>query len=112
MARLQDIPRLLSVVGPWDFTKRVWKEISDDGLFVWASALAYAWLFAIFPFFIFLLTLLPYMPASVKLQAEGTMHDALKNTLATEAARAARHVAMRGGAGKRGLPRGRSHRGR
>ena len=86
MARLRDIPKVLAVVGPWDFTKRIGKEIADDGIFVWASALAYAWLFAIFPFFIFLLTLLPYLPAEVKMQAEGTLHDALNNTLATEAA--------------------------
>jgi membrane protein len=77
MARLRDVPRVIATVGPWEFTKRVWKEISDDSVFVWSAALAYAWLFAIFPFFIFLLTLLPYLPARVKDQAEAPMHEAV-----------------------------------
>jgi membrane protein len=86
MARIRDIPRLLTVVSPWDFFKRVWREINEDGVFVWASALAYAWLFAIFPFFIFLLTLLPYLPQVVKDNAEDAMRTSLENILATQAA--------------------------
>ena len=81
MARLRDIPKVFSTVGPFEFTRRVLKEIIDDGVLVWASALAYAWLFAIFPFFIFLLTLLPYLPQAVKDHAEGPMHDALFSVL-------------------------------
>lgn len=86
MARLRDIPKVLSTVGPFEFFKRVLKEIIDDGVLVWASALAYAWLFAIFPFFIFLLTLLPYLPETVKDQAEGPMKEAIFEMLPTQGA--------------------------
>jgi membrane protein len=77
MARLSDVPKVMRGVGPLEFAKRVWNEIVDDSLFVWASALAYAWLFAVFPFFIFLLTLLPYLPPEAKEHAEGPMRDAI-----------------------------------
>lgn len=68
---------MLWSVGPLEFARRIWKEVGDDGVFVWASALAYAWLFAFFPFFIFLLTLLPYLPAKVKAEAEGPLKSAI-----------------------------------
>jgi membrane protein len=86
MARLKDVPRVMARVGPWEFTKRVWKEMIDDSVFVWASALAYAWLFAIFPFFIFLLTLVPYLPPAAKNQAEGPIHQAIAQMLPNKAA--------------------------
>src|SRR5437868_13511921 len=54
MARLRDVPPVIRKVGIWGFAYRVWMQIGDDQLFTWASALAYSWLFAIFPFFIFL----------------------------------------------------------
>jgi membrane protein len=63
MARLSDIPKVYRSVGVIPFFRRVYDEMSKDNLMVWASALAYSWLFAIFPFFVFLLALLPYMPA-------------------------------------------------
>jgi membrane protein len=80
-ARLTDVPKVLRAIGPWEFTKRVWKEIGEDNVFVWASALAYAWLFAIFPFFIFLLTLLPYLPPQVKAQTEGPLRNSIYSFL-------------------------------
>lgn len=86
MARLRDIPKVLSVVSPWEFAKRIWKEVNDDAVFVWAAALAYAWLFAIFPFFIFLLTLLPYLPPQVKAQAETPIRDGLYQWLPAQSA--------------------------
>src|SRR2546421_2400024 len=86
MARLRDVPRVFSRLGPWEFAKRVWKEMTEDSLFVWASALAYAWLFAIFPFFIFLLTLMPYLPAAAKDHAEGPIHDSINQMLPAKAA--------------------------
>jgi membrane protein len=69
MALLSDVPKVLRAYGPWGFTKRVWEEVEDDHLFTWAAALAYSWLFAIFPFMIFLMTLLPYLPAEMKATA-------------------------------------------
>jgi membrane protein len=66
MARLRDVPYVLGKVGPIAFVLRVWRQGSDDRLMTWASALAYSWLFAVFPFFIFLMTLVPYLPERVK----------------------------------------------
>src|SRR4051812_21252556 len=62
MARLRDVPHVLKTVGPWTFTVRVWKQLGDDAVFTWGSALAYSWLFAIFPFLVFLLSLVPMIP--------------------------------------------------
>src|SRR4051795_12093368 len=69
MARLSDVPRVFQSVGPVAFAKRVWEEMNDDQLFTWASALAYSWLFAVFPFLIFLLTLVPLLPQNVITEA-------------------------------------------
>jgi membrane protein len=77
MARLQDLPRVLRTVGPWSFGKRVVKEIVDDKIVIWASALAYAWLFAVFPFFIFLLSVLPLLPEWIKGAAIQPLHQAV-----------------------------------
>lgn len=48
--------------------------MSDD-IFIWASALAYSWLFALFPFILFLLTLLPYVPQAQKQQVLKSIAD-------------------------------------
>src|SRR5689334_4822280 len=53
MARLKDVPTVVRSVGALGFGKRVWQQIIEDNLFAWASALAYSWLFAVFPFLIF-----------------------------------------------------------
>jgi len=65
MARLSDVPVVLRRVGAVTFAKRVWQEVEDDQLFTWGAALAYSWLFAVFPFLIFLLTLVPLLPQNV-----------------------------------------------
>jgi membrane protein len=65
MARLSDVPLVVRRVGLLTFLRRVWAEVEEDHLFTWGAALAYAWLFAIFPFLIFLLTLIPYLPDKV-----------------------------------------------
>jgi membrane protein len=70
MARLKDVKPVLRAFGTWSFCKRVWQQINEDGIFVWASALAYSWLFAIFPFLIFMLTLVPYLPINVQNSAD------------------------------------------
>jgi len=66
MARLSDFSRVVRTIGLREFCRRVWRQIFEDNIFTWASALAYSWLFAIFPFFIFLLTLVPLLPESRK----------------------------------------------
>jgi membrane protein len=53
----------------------VWSELNADNLFTWAAALAYSWLVAIFPFFIFLLALLPFLPRQAKEHAQQTIHE-------------------------------------
>src|SRR3954451_10258920 len=59
MARLRDVPVVLRTVRPWPFVKRIIREIVDDNLFTLAGGLAYSWLFAIFPFLVFLMNLFP-----------------------------------------------------
>ena len=74
MPRLSDAPKVYRSVGPMAFTKRVWGQVTEDDLFTWAAALAYSWLFAVFPFLLFLLTLLPYLPDKAKSDAETEVH--------------------------------------
>ena len=85
MPRLRDIPIAIRKVGALELGKRVMRQVYEDDLLVWASALAYSWLFALFPFLIFLLTLLPYIPEAQKQQVHGTINDFLKQ-LPTESA--------------------------
>lgn len=59
------------------FCKKVWFEISDDNLWTWASALAYSWLFAIFPFFLVLLSLIPTLPVKWRLEAKSQINNAI-----------------------------------
>jgi membrane protein len=61
MAHLRDVPVILRTVGPFAFLKRIIREILDDNLFTLAGGLAYAWLFAIFPFLVFLMNLFPLL---------------------------------------------------
>jgi len=49
MASLRDVIRLRSY-GTWAFFKRVWQQINETA-FRLASALAYSWLFSVFPFY-------------------------------------------------------------
>jgi membrane protein len=75
MARVSDVPKVVKSLGFVEFAKKVWAEVTKDDVFTWGSALAYAWIFAIFPFLIFMLTLAPYLPGNLKQQAT----DAVKN---------------------------------
>jgi membrane protein len=86
MASLSDIPRAIRQVGLWTMIKRIVNETSDDHLVMWASSLAYSWLFAIFPFLIFLLSLLPMLPESVKTPVLNEIDRWVHQSLPTEAA--------------------------
>lgn len=68
-----------------EFAKKVWAEVTKDDVFTWGSALAYAWIFAIFPFMIFLLTLAPYMPGNLKDKAMGAVENAAYSTVGGDA---------------------------
>ena len=87
MARLGDVPKVFRSVGPLVFARRVWRQVRDDNLFTWASALAYSWLFAVFPFMLFLLSLIPYLPIQVRKNAENNVKLFLTRWLPQEAAK-------------------------
>ena len=70
MARLRDVRTLFKSVGVFEFIRRVWRQVGDDNLFTWAAALAYSWILALFPFVLFLLSLIPYLPFSLRQDAE------------------------------------------
>ena len=85
MARIRDFFTVVRRVGPLTFAKKIWFEVNDDNLFTNASALAYAWLFAVFPFLIFLLSLLPYLPDRLKGEAQEQLTIQLKENLPKKA---------------------------
>jgi membrane protein len=69
MASLTELPKVVRHVGLWKFCKKVWYEIGDDNLFTWAAALAYSWLFAVFPFFLTLLAIIPLLKSEWRAEA-------------------------------------------
>jgi membrane protein len=86
MARLRQLLPALRTVGPFRFVKNVWREIGDDNLFSLAAALAYSWLFAIFPFLIFLLTLVAYVPEHHLMNAKDSISEAINRVMSKPAA--------------------------
>ena len=85
MASLRDVIPVLRSYGTWAFFKRVWQQINEDGIFVWASALAYSWLFSVFPFLILLLSLVPYLPTSPKQSAHNVISEFITSMLGNAA---------------------------
>ncbi|HXE55798.1 MAG TPA: YihY/virulence factor BrkB family protein, partial [Tepidisphaeraceae bacterium] len=85
MARLGDVPKLFKSVSPLQFGLRVWRQMSEDNLFTWAAALAYSWLFAIFPFLLALLAVIPYLPQKTRADAQQSIHLLLDRFLPGEA---------------------------
>jgi len=82
---MRDLPLVVRQVGLLGFTKRVIKEIFDDQIFTLASALSYSWLFAIFPFMLFTLSLAPLLPEGAKIELQEKMGPALKQLLPDQA---------------------------
>ncbi|HEY1683771.1 MAG TPA: YihY/virulence factor BrkB family protein [Tepidisphaeraceae bacterium] len=70
MARLREVGTIIKKVGFWKFIWRVYQRMNQNNLLIWACALAYSWLFSVFPFLIFLLTLVPYLPVKLKAGTE------------------------------------------
>ncbi|MGC4032315.1 MAG: YhjD/YihY/BrkB family envelope integrity protein [Tepidisphaeraceae bacterium] len=62
MAGIKDLVHVIQSHGPVELGKRVYAEVNRDNVFTNAAAIAYAWVFAIFPMVIFLMTLVPYLP--------------------------------------------------
>jgi membrane protein len=87
MASIKEFPKVAKKLGWSGLGKRVWCEVQNDDVFTWGSALAYAWIFAIFPFLVFMLTLAPYLPGNVKAGAETEIEAAVTRALGGDAAR-------------------------
>src|SRR4051794_11231780 len=85
MARVSDVPKVIRSMGFVEFAKKVWAEVTKDDVFTWGSALAYAWIFAIFPFMIFLLTLAPYMPGNLKDKTMSAVSDVAYSSVGGQA---------------------------
>lgn len=86
MARLLDVPIVVRRIGWRELLRRVRRETIDDDLFMFAGTLAYAWLLAIFPFFIFLFGLLLYLPGPVKSRTLDEAHVFLATLIPDRAA--------------------------
>jgi membrane protein len=84
MASVKDFPKVAKKLGWMELGKRVWGEVNKDDVFTWGSALAYSWIFAIFPFIIFMLTLAPYLPGNVKAGAEQVITNAAARGLGAD----------------------------
>lgn len=67
--------------------RKLWTEIQQDAVFTWASSLAYSWIFALFPFMIFLLTLAPYMPGSAKQDVLQEIEPAIRQSVSEDVAK-------------------------
>ena len=74
-----------TVVRTVAFCKRVAQQVGEDNLLVWASALAYSWLFAIFPFLIVLMSLVGHLPRATRRSARHTVDDFFAHSLPTSA---------------------------
>lgn len=86
MALMREVPHVLKSIGVFTFVKRVWNQLGEDAVFTWASALAYSWLFAIFPFLIFMLSLVPLIPDRFKANIGAQVDELIDRTVPSEAA--------------------------
>ncbi|HVT89298.1 MAG TPA: YihY/virulence factor BrkB family protein [Tepidisphaeraceae bacterium] len=91
MARLRDVPVVLKRTGPLRLAKCVIRQIQDDDIMTWGAAMAYSWLFAIFPFLVFLLSLVPLLPDQFKPDVKrldtllaDTMPDSIRQIVMTQ----------------------------
>ena len=66
MSTVKDFVHALRNVGPIKLGLRVGGEVAKDNVLTNAAAMAYAWVFAVFPLIIFFMTLVPYLPHEFK----------------------------------------------
>ncbi len=78
---LRDFFYVLKHYGKFRFFRRVYGEIIQDNVFTNAAAMAYAWVFAVFPFVICLFTLLPYLPTRFREDAKSSVNQAIAEYL-------------------------------
>lgn len=86
MPRLSDLTFVVRRRGAVSFGRRLIKEINDDAVLTNAAAIAYAWMFALFPFLIFLLTLIPFLPETTRVMGMETIERVLNDQLTPAAA--------------------------
>jgi membrane protein len=86
MAHLREFVPAVRALGIKKFVITLSKEISKDQLTTQAAAVAYAWLFAVFPFLLFLLTLFAYIPEKQKVNAHDFIASAVHHVMAKDAA--------------------------
>jgi membrane protein len=86
MATLRDLAPAIRSVGFFKFIIQVCIRVSRDNLTTQAAAVAYAWLFAIFPFLIFLLTLFAFIPEKQKVNAQELIASSIHRVMAHDAA--------------------------
>jgi membrane protein len=86
MAKLSDVARAVRAVGPWGMLKRIYHQLAEDNVYTWGAALAYSWLFAIFPFLIFLLSLVPLLPERFKPNVREDVSHVVDRSLPADAA--------------------------
>src|SRR5450432_1227035 len=85
MASMRDVSVVFRKVGFFTFVMRVWQQLGEDSVFTWGAALAYAWLFATFPFLVFLLTLVPLLPEKFKPDVKADVATVVNETLPQDA---------------------------
>jgi membrane protein len=86
MARLSDVPAAVRSLGAGRFLRSLITRIADDDLSTQAAAVAYAWLFAVFPFLIFLITLAAYVPKESKQSAIDQITQTVQQVMQHDAA--------------------------
>jgi membrane protein len=86
MASLREFIPAVRSIGPLKFVITICKEISKDQLASQAAAVAYAWLFAIFPFLLFLLTLFAYIPQRHMVKPYEEISSTINKVMAKDAA--------------------------
>jgi membrane protein len=86
MASLSDIKPVLRQLGIFGFIKKVWREMGEDHIFIYASALSYSWLFAFFPMLVFLLSLIPFLPDVARARSQQMIFDAIKENFPQQTA--------------------------
>ena len=80
------MPVVLRTVGPVPFARRIVREVLDDNLFTLAGGLAYSWLFAVFPFLVFLMNVFPLFAVGREQETKQGMHVFLRAALPDTAA--------------------------
>jgi membrane protein len=86
MARFRDTLPVCRALGFKKFIKLIIKDVKDDQLTTQAAAVAYAWLFAVFPFLLFLITLFAYVPDKQRLDVNKVITSSVQKVMAKDAA--------------------------